>query len=33
VSLVATVLATLPVIALFFLMQRQFVAGMLGSVK
>ena len=33
VILVATVLATLPVIALFFLMQRQFVAGMLGSVK
>ncbi|MCM2294070.1 carbohydrate ABC transporter permease [Allorhizobium sp. BGMRC 0089] len=33
VILVATVLATLPTLILFFVLQRQFVAGMLGSVK
>jgi lactose/L-arabinose transport system permease protein len=33
VVMVGTVLATLPTIAVFFLMQRQFVQGMLGSVK
>ncbi len=31
--MVATVLATLPTLAVFFAMQRQFVQGMLGSVK
>ena len=29
----ATVLATLPTLAVFFAMQRRFVEGMLGSVK
>ena len=33
VIMVATVLATLPTLAVFFAMQRQFVQGMLGSVK
>ena len=33
VIMVATVLATLPTIIVFFAMQRQFVQGMLGSVK
>lgn len=33
VILVATILATLPTLVLFFVLQRQFVAGMLGSVK
>jgi len=33
VVMVATVLATLPTLAVFFAMQRQFVQGMLGSVK
>lgn len=33
VIMVATVLATLPTLAVFFLLQRQFVQGMLGSVK
>ncbi|WP_237154732.1 carbohydrate ABC transporter permease [Oryzibacter oryziterrae] len=33
VILVATILATLPTLILFFVLQRQFVAGMLGSVK
>ncbi|MCK6262475.1 carbohydrate ABC transporter permease [Vibrio sp. ZSDE26] len=31
--MVGTVLATLPTLAVFFLMQKQFVAGMTGSVK
>ena len=31
--MVATVLATLPTLVVFFAMQRQFVQGMLGSVK
>ncbi|WP_316859485.1 carbohydrate ABC transporter permease [uncultured Cohaesibacter sp.] len=33
IVMVATILATLPTILVFFLMQRQFVQGMLGSVK
>ena len=33
VIMVATVLATLPTLIVFFAMQRQFVQGMLGSVK
>jgi lactose/L-arabinose transport system permease protein len=33
VVMVGTVLATLPTLAVFFIMQRQFVQGMLGSVK
>jgi lactose/L-arabinose transport system permease protein len=33
IILFGTVLATLPVIAIFFLLQRQFVEGLLGSVK
>ena len=33
VIMVATVLATLPTLVVFFAMQRQFVQGMLGSVK
>ncbi|MDY0745257.1 carbohydrate ABC transporter permease [Paucibacter sp. R3-3] len=33
VVMVATVLATLPTLIVFFAMQRQFVQGMLGSVK
>ncbi|MCA1404431.1 carbohydrate ABC transporter permease [Ensifer sp. IC3342] len=33
VVMVGTVLATLPTLAVFFFMQRQFVQGMLGSVK
>ena len=32
-SLVGTVLATLPTLVIFFLLQRQFVEGLLGSVK
>jgi lactose/L-arabinose transport system permease protein len=31
--MVATVLATIPTLLVFFAMQRQFVQGMLGSVK
>jgi lactose/L-arabinose transport system permease protein len=33
IVMVGTVLATLPTLIVFFLMQRQFVKGMLGSVK
>lgn len=33
VVMVGTVLATLPVLLVFFLMQRQFVQGLVGSVK
>jgi lactose/L-arabinose transport system permease protein len=33
VVMVATVLATLPTLIIFFLLQRQFVEGLLGSVK
>lgn len=33
VVMVGTILATLPTLAIFFLMQRQFVQGMLGAVK
>jgi lactose/L-arabinose transport system permease protein len=33
VIMVATVFATLPVLIIFFVLQRQFVEGMLGSVK
>ena len=33
VVMVGTILATLPTLAVFFFMQRQFVQGMLGSVK
>jgi lactose/L-arabinose transport system permease protein len=33
VVLFATVLATLPTLAIFFVLQRQFVEGLLGSVK
>ncbi len=33
VIMVGTVLATLPTLAVFFLMQKQFVAGLTGSVK
>lgn len=33
IVMVATILATLPTLLVFFLMQRQFVQGMLGSVK
>ncbi len=33
VVMVSTVLATLPVLLVFFLMQRQFVQGLVGSVK
>ena len=33
VIMVAAVLATLPTLVVFFAMQRQFVQGMLGSVK
>jgi lactose/L-arabinose transport system permease protein len=33
IVMVGTVLATLPTLVVFFLMQRQFVQGMLGSVK
>jgi lactose/L-arabinose transport system permease protein len=33
VVMVATVLATLPILIVFFAMQRQFVQGMLGKVK
>jgi len=32
-TLLATVLATLPTLAIFFLLQRQFVAGLTGGVK
>jgi lactose/L-arabinose transport system permease protein len=31
--MVATVFATLPILVIFFVLQRQFVEGMLGSVK
>jgi lactose/L-arabinose transport system permease protein len=31
--LFGTVLATLPTLIIFFLLQRQFVEGLLGSVK
>jgi len=31
--MVSAVLATLPTLLVFFIMQRQFVQGMLGSVK
>jgi lactose/L-arabinose transport system permease protein len=31
--MIGTILATLPTLAIFFAMQRQFVQGMLGSVK
>jgi len=31
--MIGVILATLPTLFVFFLMQRQFVAGMLGSVK
>ncbi|GAM64992.1 putative sugar ABC transporter [Vibrio ishigakensis] len=33
VIMVGTVLATLPTLAVFFLMQKQFVSGLTGSVK
>ena len=33
VVMIGTILATLPTLIVFFVMQRQFVAGMLGSVK
>jgi lactose/L-arabinose transport system permease protein len=33
VILLATVLATLPTLVIFFVLQRQFVQGMLGAVK
>ena len=33
VVMVGTVFATLPILIVFFAMQRQFVQGMLGSVK
>jgi lactose/L-arabinose transport system permease protein len=33
VIMVATVFATLPILIIFFVLQRQFVEGMLGSVK
>ncbi|WP_416797420.1 carbohydrate ABC transporter permease [Ciceribacter azotifigens] len=33
VVMIGTILATLPTLIIFFLMQRQFVQGMLGSVK
>ncbi len=33
VVMVATVLATLPTIIVFFLLQRRFVEGLTGSVK
>ncbi|TCQ09078.1 lactose ABC transporter membrane protein [Rhizobium sp. PP-F2F-G36] len=33
VVMIGTILATLPTLLVFFVMQRQFVAGMLGSVK
>ncbi len=33
VVMVATILATLPTLIIFFLLQRQFVEGLLGSVK
>ena len=33
IVMVATIIATLPTLLVFFLMQRQFVQGMLGSVK
>lgn len=33
VIMVATIMATIPTLAVFFAMQRQFVEGMLGSVK
>src|SRR5690606_16216740 len=33
VVMVATVLATLPTLVIFFLLQRRFVEGMLGSIK
>jgi lactose/L-arabinose transport system permease protein len=33
VIMVATILATIPTLVVFFAMQRQFVEGMLGSVK
>ncbi len=33
VVMIGTILATLPTLAVFFAMQRQFVEGMLGSVK
>ncbi len=33
VIMVATVFATLPILVIFFVLQRQFVEGMLGSVK
>jgi lactose/L-arabinose transport system permease protein len=31
--MVATILATLPTLLIFFVLQRQFVQGMLGAVK
>ena len=33
VVMVGTILATLPTILIFFLLQRRFVEGMLGAVK
>ncbi|MBL1420646.1 MAG: carbohydrate ABC transporter permease [Alphaproteobacteria bacterium] len=33
VVMVGTIMATLPTLAIFFIMQRQFVQGMLGAVK
>ena len=33
IIMVGTVIATLPTLAVFFVMQKQFVAGMTGSVK
>ena len=33
VVMVATILATLPTLLIFFLLQRRFVEGMLGAVK
>jgi lactose/L-arabinose transport system permease protein len=33
VVMVATTLATLPTLLIFFILQRQFVQGLLGSVK
>jgi lactose/L-arabinose transport system permease protein len=33
VIMIATIFATLPILVIFFVLQRQFVEGMLGSVK